>query len=71
MYIIYLVYLHHTCHIYIYIYIYSLFMTYNLHRKIKFTITRYACTWGENKNQEIKEINISTKVKANVSVIVL
>ena len=46
-------------------------MTYNLHRKIKFTITRYACTWGENKNQEIKEINISTKVKTNVSVIVL
>ena len=63
---VYLVYLYHQSHIYIYIYdIQFTQETYNNQ-----IYSKYACTWGRNKHEEIKEINNSAKIKKNVLAIV-
>ena len=50
----------------IYIYIYILFYDMQFTQKNKNynhqILSKYACTWKKNKNEEVKEINTSTKV---------
>ena len=68
------IYISYTCiinpisYINIYIYIYDIQFTQETYNNQIYS--KYACTWGRNKNEEIKEINNSAKIKKNILAIV-
>ena len=68
VYLVYLCHQSHIIHIYIYIYIYDIQFTQETYNNQIYS--KYACTWGRNKHEEIKEINNSAKIKKNVLAIV-
>ena len=77
IYILY-IYIYHICilvssipyHTYIYIYIYIYDIQFTQETCNNQIYSKYACTWGRNKHEEIKEINNSAKIKKNVLAIV-